>query len=85
MEIIDNGSDAPGTVLPDCSPDLKRRFKEADIIIAKGQGNYETLSGVKHPGLFFLLQAKCDVVARDLSCNPGDYIVRKGITGACRK
>jgi len=54
MEIIDNGSDAPGTLLDDCSSTFRERFEKADLIIAKGQGNYESLSG--HPApLFFLL------------------------------
>jgi uncharacterized protein with ATP-grasp and redox domains len=54
MEIIDNGSDAPGTLLDDCSSTFRERFEKADLIIAKGQGNYESLSG--HPApVFFLL------------------------------
>jgi uncharacterized protein with ATP-grasp and redox domains len=48
VEIIDNGSDAPGTVLEDCSADFRRRFEDADMVIAKGQGNFETLSGLFH-------------------------------------
>lgn len=64
-EIIANGSDAPGTILDDCSPSFRERFFKAPVIIAKGQGNYESLSGIEAP-LFFLLQAKCPVIAADL-------------------
>jgi uncharacterized protein with ATP-grasp and redox domains len=61
-EVMDNGSDAPGTLLDECSPELRRRFGEADLIIAKGQGNYEALSG--QPGqIFFLFKVKCDPMA----------------------
>ena len=61
-EVIDNGSDAPGTILSDCRPEFQRRFAKADLIIAKGQGNYETLSN--EPGnLFFLFKVKCSVIA----------------------
>lgn len=63
--IIDNGSDAPGTVMSLCSAEFRTVLSQAELIIAKGQANYETLSGVKGP-LFFLLQAKCSAVARDL-------------------
>ena len=63
--IIESGSDAPGTVLDLCSSDLRQRFADADLIIAKGQANYETLSEKTGP-VFFLLQIKCQVVARDL-------------------
>lgn len=46
-EIIENGSDAPGTILEDCGLEFRRRFEAADIVISKGQGNYETLSDVE--------------------------------------
>jgi len=64
-EVIDNGSGAPGTILDDCSPRFRRRFDEAELIIAKGQANYETLSDVPRP-IFFLLQVKCPMIARNL-------------------
>lgn len=64
-EIISNGSDAPGTLLEDCSPEFRERYAAADLIIAKGQGNYESLAGAdKH--IFFLLKIKCDVLSQDL-------------------
>lgn len=63
--IIESGSDAPGTVLDLCSRDLRQRFADADLIIAKGQANYEALSETSGP-MFFLLLVKCQVVARDL-------------------
>jgi uncharacterized protein with ATP-grasp and redox domains len=61
-EVIDNGSDAPGTILDDCSGAFQDRFKRADIIIAKGQGNFETLRNAS-ANIFFLLKIKCSVVA----------------------
>jgi len=45
VRVIENGSDAPGTILDDCSSIFRKRFDRADLIIAKGQGNFETLSG----------------------------------------
>jgi len=61
-ELIDNGSDAPGTVLSDCSDDFCARFASADLVIAKGQGNVETLSQAPRE-IFFLFKVKCDVIA----------------------
>ncbi|MBN1588567.1 MAG: DUF89 family protein [Pirellulales bacterium] len=61
--IIDNGSDAPGTILDDCSPSFREHFDQADLVIAKGQGNYETLNEVDKD-IFFLLTIKCPVIAR---------------------
>jgi len=76
VEVIDNGSDAPGTILETCSQIFRNRFEEADLIIAKGQGNYETLSDADK-NIFFILKAKCPVIARDLGCEVGEMILRK--------
>jgi len=75
VELIDSGSDAPGTPLPECSPAFRERFAKADLIIAKGQANYETLSTVDAP-IVFLLQAKCAVIAEDLGLPVGSVVVR---------
>ena len=76
VEVIDNGSDGPGTILETCSQNFRDRFEGADLIIAKGQGNYETLSDIDK-NIFFLLKAKCPVIARDLGCQVGKMILRK--------
>ncbi len=60
--IIDNGTGCPGTPLAACSPEFQREFRQADLIISKGQGNFETLSEIACP-IFFLLLVKCEVVA----------------------
>ncbi|MFO7570568.1 MAG: ARMT1-like domain-containing protein [Smithellaceae bacterium] len=72
-EIIDNGSDAPGTILADCSADFRRRFDEADLIIAKGQGNYESLSDTAR-GIFFLFRTKCPVISRHSGFSVGTFV-----------
>jgi damage-control phosphatase, subfamily I len=74
-EIIDSGSQAPGTVLEQCAESFRERFAEAELIIAKGQANDETLSTVSAP-VFFLLQAKCAVIAADLGVAPGALVVK---------
>jgi uncharacterized protein with ATP-grasp and redox domains len=81
VEVIDNGSDGPGTILENCSSAFRDRFANAELIIAKGQGNYETLSDVDK-NIFFLLQAKCPVIADHLGCEVGAMVVRKNVT--CR-
>lgn len=62
IEVIDNGSDAPGTILSDCSPAFLEHFRTADLILSKGQGNFESL-GDEDADIFFLLKAKCPVIA----------------------
>jgi len=76
VRVIDNGSDAPGTILETCSKQFQDTFKTADLVIAKGQGNYETLSN-SGGKCFFLLKAKCSVIARHFGVEVGNIIVKK--------
>ena len=74
--IISSGSDAPGTILSQCSPQMLTLYHSADIIIAKGQGNYESLNG-ERKNIFFFLKAKCPLVARLLGVSVGDTILKR--------
>ncbi len=76
VKVIDNGSDGPGTILKSCSEEFRQRFSQADLIIAKGQGNYETLNDIDK-NIFFLLKAKCPVIAKHLDCEIGTVILRR--------
>jgi uncharacterized protein with ATP-grasp and redox domains len=73
--ILSSGTDAPGTVLRTCSTEFKEIYNNSRFIISKGQGNYEALSGEWHP-IFFLLKAKCHVIADDLGINEGDIVLK---------
>jgi uncharacterized protein with ATP-grasp and redox domains len=74
VAVIDNGSDAPGTLLDDCSEAFLQCYHRADLIIAKGQGNFETLSDA--PGnIFLLFQAKCPVIAAHVGQPVGTHIM----------
>jgi uncharacterized protein with ATP-grasp and redox domains len=75
VTVISNGSDAPGTILAECSKDFRRTFDAADLVIAKGQGNFETLSDISDKRIFFLLQIKCPVIARDSGYTVGAFVV----------
>jgi len=76
VEVIDNGSDAPGTILADCSQDFNRRFAEADLILAKGQGNFETLSD-ENRNIYFLFKAKCPVIAAHVGMPVGTHVLAR--------
>jgi uncharacterized protein with ATP-grasp and redox domains len=75
-EIISSGTDAPGTILNLCSDNFLKIFQSADFVISKGQGNYEGLSEETRP-VFFLLKAKCAVIARDIGVKQGNLILMK--------
>jgi damage-control phosphatase, subfamily I len=75
--IIETGLDIPGADPQNSTPEFKQLFRTADLIISKGQGNYEMLS--EHPApLYFLLKAKCAIIARDLQVPLGSFILKKG-------
>ena len=75
-EVIDNGSDAPGTLLEDCSRAFRQRFADADMIIAKGQGNFETLSEAPD-NIFFLFKVKCPVIAAYIGLPVGANVLSR--------
>lgn len=74
VDVVENGSDAPGTILETCSLHFRDLFTATDLVVAKGQANYETLSQIDK-NVFFLLKAKCPVIARDLGCDVGKMIL----------
>ena len=74
-EVISCGARSPGTILNRCSEEFIKIYEHADVIIAKGQGNYEALSEEKE-NIFFLLQTKCDVLARDLGVPVGSIVAK---------
>jgi uncharacterized protein with ATP-grasp and redox domains len=76
-EIVSTGSDAPGTILARCSDEFRRLYDEAEMVIAKGQANYETLSETGSK-VFFLLQTKCPVIARDVGVPVGSIVLKQG-------
>lgn len=75
-EVIDNGDGSLGTVLNRTSPAFKEVYKKADVVIAKGQANYECLSE-ETKNIYFLLMTKCDVIADDIGVEEKKMICMK--------
>ena len=75
--IVSSGTNAPGTILATCSNEFQKLYYESKFVISKGQGNYEGLSD-ENKLIFFMLKAKCYVIAKDIGVTEGD-IVLKGI------
>jgi uncharacterized protein with ATP-grasp and redox domains len=69
-KVISSGSDAPATILSQSSLELKDIYDAADVIIAKGQGNYESLCD-RPENIFFFFKVKCPVIARDSGYDVG--------------
>jgi uncharacterized protein with ATP-grasp and redox domains len=74
--LVSTGCNAPGLIIDECTTQFKDIFNNADIVISKGQGNYETLSEAKRE-MFFLLKAKCPVIADKLGVSVNDYVFKR--------
>ncbi len=66
---------APGFFVKNFSPELREEFERCDVVISKGQGNYEALSNVERR-VYFLLLVKCELVARDIGREVGDFVMK---------
>ncbi len=74
--IVQNGNDGIGTLLELCSKEFLEAYRSADLVISKGQANYETLAPVRDDRIYFLFKVKCPVVAAALGRSDGDIIIR---------
>ena len=74
--VIDNGSDGIGTILEWTSKKFQQQYREAELVISKGQGNFETLIADAKK-TYFLFQSKCDVVSKELGLSPGSMLLKK--------
>ncbi|WP_048148260.1 damage-control phosphatase [Palaeococcus ferrophilus] len=72
--VISTGTRIVGVPLDRVSEEFKSIFESADVIIAKGQGNFETLSEINDTRVFYLLKAKCRPIARELGVPQGSMV-----------
>ncbi len=76
--VIENGSDKVGTWLEDCSKEFKEVFYSSDVVISKGQANFETLSSAERE-IFFLLVAKCEPIGKETGSKKGSLVFMRKI------
>ncbi|MBP7496269.1 MAG: DUF89 family protein [Bacteroidales bacterium] len=74
-KVISNAYDAPSTVLKKSGKLFTKFYNKADLIISKGQGNFEGLFSEKDPRIFFLFMAKCDLIAELVQAEKDSFIV----------
>jgi len=72
--IIENGSPRSGTYLPQCSQDFLNLFNSVDLVISKGQANFETLVN-ENRRIFFLFKVKCKLLSRKHHLPLGEYVL----------
>ncbi len=77
VDIIETGSNGIGVKWDAVTEEFMEQYDNADCIVSKGKGNFETMSE-KRKRTYFLLKAKCDSVAEKLGVEFGDIVFRKG-------
>ena len=78
VKVITTGCDAIGVNFQEASQEFLREFERADIVIAKGMGNFESLTeySIEKP-VYYIFKAKCPPVAQFLDVEVGDNILLK--------
>jgi len=74
--VMETGNALIGAPLAHVSAAFRQMFAAADVIISKGQGNFETLNAETHRPIYFLLKAKCNLVAQELGVQFGDSVLK---------
>lgn len=74
VKIIDTGLKTPGVTISKSTEEFRKAFYDYEIVLAKGQGNFEGLSDEKRKNLFFALIAKCDVISKFLGLEKNSKI-----------
>jgi damage-control phosphatase, subfamily I len=78
VTVISSGSVYPGTILPETTEEFQELFASADVMLAKGQGNFETLLPVADSRLFFLLRIKCEYMASLSGVEKDNLVLMQG-------
>jgi len=73
IEIVETGSGSLGIIFDECSDEFKRVFESVDVVLSKGQANYETLDEVDRR-IFYILRAKCPIVASRMNVPTGSSV-----------
>jgi uncharacterized protein with ATP-grasp and redox domains len=75
-KVITTGDDTPGVVWETSSEEFQKAFEKADVVISKGQGNFEGLSTIKH-NIYFLLVVKCDLITKQIGLEAESLVVMR--------
>ena len=79
VDIMENGSPMAGTVLHKCSPEFLEVYRSAEMVISKGQANFETLVNEKRH-IFFMFKVKCNLLSRKHDLPLNMYVLLDNLT-----
>ncbi len=75
VTVLSNNDNAPGVILENSSKEFLDIYNKADLVILKGQGNFEGIGVPRRDNIYSILVAKCPVIARHIGCNVNDLII----------
>ncbi len=78
VRVVETGSNDIGINWNRISREFRDAYEQADIVLSKGQGNFETCNEQKR-NMYFLLKAKCPIVARILGVHDGDFVFKRQV------
>jgi uncharacterized protein with ATP-grasp and redox domains len=76
VPVIETGGNDIGVNWANVSDEFRNAFEFADVIVSKGHGNFETCND-RPENIYFLLKAKCEMVADELGVKFGDLVFKK--------
>jgi uncharacterized protein with ATP-grasp and redox domains len=76
-EIVENGTRSPGTVLSQASAEFLELIDKAELVLSKGQANYETLDD-QGEKIFFLMRVKCPLLSQAVNAPVGSLLFKQG-------
>ena len=82
--VIDNGDNAPATLLSQVSSEMRSYYEKADLVISKGQGNYESLNE-ENKLIYFVFRVKCPVISKVLNVPEGSLVMKRSHTSEIGK
>jgi len=77
IQVIDTGDSTPGVILETSSEEFLSYFRKSDLIISKGQGNFESLQDIKNKRIYFLLITKCSLLAEHTGVPKESFVCLK--------
>ena len=75
--VISTGTDCMGILFNECSDKFLKEFRMSELVISKGQGNYESLNDTLNKEIFFLLKIKCPLIAENIGYNVGSLVLKR--------
>lgn len=76
--VISSGSVYPGTILNECNSNFRELYYKVDLVISKGQGNFETMLPYADERVFFMLRIKCNTMAKLTAIRKGELVFMQG-------